>query len=74
MTRFTDWLATSPVASLLKIVLPQVLVLVTDNAAELGISPAVSVIIGAALTIAVNALNPSDPRYGKLADEWTDQD
>jgi len=64
--RFTEWLAVSPWASLLKIILPQVAVLVAEQGADLGLPPAAVVLVGAVLTIIINALNPSDPRYGML--------
>ena len=64
-TWLKHWLATSPVASMVKIALGAALGAFVDELANQGVGP-IWVAVGAALVpIAINYLNPSDPRYGR---------
>jgi hypothetical protein len=63
------WLATSPIASFVKIAASGMLVYVIDNVASLNIPGVIQVGLIAGLPILINWLNPDDPRYGKFDDE-----
>jgi hypothetical protein len=59
------WLATSPIASMVKIGLGAALGAFVDELANQGVGP-IWVAVGAALVpIVINWLNPADPRYGR---------
>ena len=62
-----QWLATSPLGSAAKVAAGAVLVWMIDNVTDLGVHPMVQVAIIAAFPVLVNALNPEDPRYGRVA-------
>lgn len=68
MTLFYKWLATSPLASAAKVALSAALVWVIDNVGSLDLTPVVQVALVAALPVLINALNPEDPRYGRVAE------
>ena len=60
-----NWLATSPIASMVKIALGAALGAFVDELANQGVGP-IWVAVGAALVpVAINWLNPDDPRYGR---------
>jgi len=63
------WLATSPIASFVKIAASGMLVYLIDNVASLNIPGVIQVGLIAGLPILINWLNPDDPRYGKFNDE-----
>ena len=69
MNRFLQMLANSPVGTAIKIGAGAGAVWLLDNIAMLNLSPAVSVLVIALLTIAINALNPQDSRYGNGSGE-----
>lgn len=64
-SRVMAWLAASPLASALKVAAGQFLAWAVDNVAGLGFAPAVNVLIGAVLVVALNWVNPEDARYGR---------
>ena len=68
--KFLDWLAVSPVASAVKVGAAAALTFLIDNIANLGLDPAGQAVGIAVLTVALNAVNPQDPRYGAKAEEW----
>ncbi len=60
-----NWLATSPIASMVKIALGAALGAFVDELANQGVGP-IWVAVGAALVpVAINWLNPDDTRYGR---------
>ena len=65
MEKFWDWLAVSPVASAVKIGAAAAVTFLIDNIANLGLDPAMQAVAIAALTVALNAVNPEDVRYGR---------
>jgi hypothetical protein len=67
MKSFLKWLATSPVATALKIGLGAALGWTLDNVAGLNLGPLLTPVVIALVTIAINALNKQDTRYGKKA-------
>lgn len=73
MTKFLDWLAVSPVASAAKIGAAAALTFLIDNVANLGLDPAGQAVAIAVLTVAINAINPADVRYGKKDPELLDE-
>lgn len=64
MNAFYAWLATSPLASALKVGFSAALVWTIDNVASLNLAPVIQVSLVAALPVIINALNPGDSRYG----------
>lgn len=60
-----QWLATSPIASILKITLGAALGGVLSWLATANIGPLWVAVGSAVLPVAINALNPDDPRYGR---------
>lgn len=65
MKEFEEWLATSPTASFLKIMLAAGLGAVASWVATAQIHPLVVAVAAAVIPVAVNWLNPQDTRYGK---------
>lgn len=65
MEKFWDWLAVSPLASAVKIGAAAAVTFLIDNVANLGLDPAAQAIAIAVLTVALNAVNPEDVRYGR---------
>lgn len=63
--KFLNLIATSPVGTALKIGFGAGAVWLLDNVSALNLSPALSAVVIAVLTIAINYLNPQDSRYGK---------
>lgn len=73
MTKFLDWLAVSPIGSAAKIGVAAALTYLIDNVAHLGLDPAGQAVAIAMLTVAINAVNPADVRYGKKDAELLDE-
>lgn len=65
MKKIWEWLAVSPVASAAKIGIAAALTYLIDNIANLGLDPIAQATLIAALTVAINAVNPEDVRYGR---------
>lgn len=65
MTRFEEWLATSPLATVAKIALGAALGALMSWAATAEIHPLAVAIIAAVCPVLVNWLNPQDYRYGR---------
>ena len=64
MKSFLKWLATSPTASVLKIAVGGLLVIVFDSVDSLNLPTGVALAITALIPVIVDALNPQDPRFG----------
>lgn len=64
MENFLDWLASSPLASFVKIFAAGVLGWFVVNMDSLNVHPAVAIGLASALPVVINWLNPSDVRYG----------
>lgn len=62
--KFLNWLAVSPLASAVKVGVAAALTFLIDNVANLGLEPQVQALAIAVLTVAINAVNPEDVRYG----------
>jgi hypothetical protein len=69
--KFLKMIATTPVGTALKIGAGAGAVWLLNNVASLNLSPAVATLVVAGLTIAINYLNPQDPRYGNGANNGT---
>jgi len=65
MESFFYWLASSPIASALKVGLSASLGWVALNIDSLNIHPAIAIAVVSALPVLINWLNPADGRYGK---------
>jgi hypothetical protein len=65
MKKFLKWLASSPTASALKIVLGGSLAIAVDYIDSFNLPPTVALLITALVPLAIDALNPHDPRFGK---------
>ena len=63
--KILKWLATSPFATAAKIGAGAGLAWLVDNVGGFNLGPVYTPIIIAAVTIAINALNKKDSRYGK---------
>lgn len=59
------WLADSPYADILKIVAGSVLGALLDYLTTAEVSPFLVAISTILIPVAINALNPADPRYGR---------
>lgn len=64
MKEFEAWLATSPTASFLKIMVAAGLGAVGSWVVTAQVHPLVVAIAAAVIPVAINWLNPGDPRYG----------
>ena len=64
MENFLSWLATSPLASFVKIFAAGALGWFVVNVDSFNVHPAVAIGLASALPVIVNWLNPSDSRYG----------
>jgi hypothetical protein len=69
MTAFEKWLATSPLASALKISVAGALAAVVGYALTSDWDPLFVVVGAAVLTPLINYLNPQDHRYGTHSEE-----
>lgn len=72
MEKIWTWLAVSPVAGAVKIGIAAALTFLVDNIANLGLDPAMQAVAIAGLTVALNAVNPEDVRYGRKNEEVFD--
>ena len=66
------WLATSPIASFLRVFGAGVLGWVILNADSIKAHPAVVIGLVSALPVLIAWLNPADPRFGTVATDGTD--
>lgn len=66
MKEFEEWLATSPTASFLKIMVAAGLGAAASWVATAQVHPLVVAICAAVIPVAINWLNPADVRYGNL--------
>lgn len=64
MREFEEWLATSPTASFLKIMVAAGLGAVASWVATAQVHPLVVAVAAAVIPVAINYLNPQDTRYG----------
>lgn len=64
MKEFEAWLATSPTASFLKIMVAAGLGAVGSWVVTAQVHPLVVAIAAAVIPVVINWLNPADPRYG----------
>jgi hypothetical protein len=64
MNLFFNWLATSPLATALKVAVAASLSWVLDNQESLNVPPVALVAFVAAIPVLINWLNPEDYRYG----------
>ena len=64
MREFEEWLATSPTASFLKIMVAAGLGAVASWVAPAQVHPLVVALAAAVIPVAINYLNPQDTRYG----------
>ena len=69
MREFEEWLATSPTASFLKIMVAAGLGAVASWVATAQVHPLVVAVAAAVIPVAINWLNPEDFRYGRLGVE-----
>lgn len=67
MTKALQWLATSPLATAVKVALSAALVWLVDNYTTLNLPPVLQVAVLAGLPVLINSLNPADSRYGRGA-------
>ena len=65
--KILKWLANSPLATALKIGVGAGLAWLLDNVSGFNLGPVLTPLIIAAVTIAINALNKQDTRYGRKA-------
>lgn len=65
MSTFEEWLATSPLATVLKVAVGAALGAVMSWAATAEIHPLAVAIIAAVCPVVINYVNPSDYRYGR---------
>ena len=65
MKGFEKWLATSPTASFLKIMVAAGLGAAASWVATAQVHPLVVAICAAVIPVAINWLNSEDPRYGR---------
>lgn len=66
MNKFLHWLAVSPLGGVFKVGAGAALAYVLNNISSFNFSPALTPIVIAVVTVAINALNPQDSRYGKV--------
>jgi len=59
------FLAKNPLGTAAKIGIGAALAYVLDNISSFNFNPAVAALVIAGVNMAINALNPHDPRYGK---------
>jgi hypothetical protein len=63
--KILKWLASSPLATAAKIGTGAGLAWLLDNATGFNLGPIYTPLVIAAVTVAINALNTQDTRYGK---------
>jgi len=64
--KFEDWLAVSPIGSFLKISLGAALGALLSWLLTADVHPLIMAIGAAVIPIAINMINPQDPRYGTV--------
>lgn len=64
MKKLLNWLATSPLASFVKIFAAGVLGWFAANIDSVNVHPAIAIGLASAIPVVINWLNPSDSRYG----------
>lgn len=69
--KFLTVLAKSPFGTAIKVGVGAGCAWLLSNIATLNLNPQQSVIVIAVVTMVINALNPQDTRYGKVADNGT---
>lgn len=74
MDKLWTWLAVSPVAGAVKVGVAAAVTFLIDNIANLGLDPAAQAVGIAVLTVALNAVNPEDVRYGRKNPEFFEDD
>ena len=72
MKRFEEWLAASATGSFIKIALGAALGAVLSWLLTADVHPIIVAIGAAVIPIAINTVNPQDPRYGTV--DWDDLD
>jgi hypothetical protein len=72
MKRFEDWLAVTPTGSFVKIAGGAALGALLSWLTTADIHPLIVAIGAAVIPIAINTINPQDPRYGTV--DWDDLD
>lgn len=65
MEKFWTWLAVSPLAGAVKVAIAAALTFLINNIGSLGLDPAGQALGIAIFTVALNAVNPEDVRYGR---------
>jgi len=65
MKKFLKWLATSPSAAALKVILGGSLAIAIDYVDSFNLPPTVALLVTAIVPLVIDALNPHDPRFGK---------
>lgn len=65
MQKFLQWLAKSPTASALKVILAGGLAAAIDYVDSFHLPPTVALLVVAVVPVIIDALNPHDPRFGK---------
>lgn len=68
MKKFEEWLAVSPLASVIKISIGAALGAVGSWVTTADIHPLIVAVSAAVIPVLVNALNPADPRWGLV--DW----
>jgi hypothetical protein len=65
MDRFASWLATSPLSTAARVGIGAALTFIVENIGGFNFSPAVQVVVIAAVSTAIRWFNPADGVYGK---------
>lgn len=65
MKKFLKWLAKSPTAAALKIILGGSLAIALDYVDSFNLPPTAVLLVTALVPLVIDALNPHDPRFGK---------
>jgi Na+-transporting methylmalonyl-CoA/oxaloacetate decarboxylase beta subunit len=72
MKKFEEWLAATATGSLVKIAGGAALGALLSYLTTADVHPLIVAIGAAVIPIAINAINPQDPRYGTV--DWNDLD
>jgi len=65
MKKFLKWLASSPSAAALKVILGGSLAIAIDYVDAFNLPPTIALLIVAVVPLVIDALNPHDPRFGR---------
>jgi len=65
MKKFLKWLASSPSAAALKVILGGSLAIFIDYVDSFNLPPTIALLIVAVVPLIIDALNPHDPRFGR---------